>query len=108
MTKKEDIWICSECGQECGRHDMYFDGICEECFTHKLTEEEEEKLSVFISNFKREMGLHKISGGFVVVKSVFVSDYEVELLIRYGAQDEEGGYGQNMSITLDRETFKEI
>lgn len=31
MTHTEDIWTCTECGDEQGRHDMYFDGICEKC-----------------------------------------------------------------------------
>jgi hypothetical protein len=32
MTKQEDIWICCECGNPQGRHDMWFDGdICGEC-----------------------------------------------------------------------------
>lgn len=32
MTRQEDIWSCSECGQLQGRHDMWFDGdLCEKC-----------------------------------------------------------------------------
>lgn len=32
MTKTQDIWVCSECGLEQGRHDMWFDGdICGTC-----------------------------------------------------------------------------
>jgi hypothetical protein len=34
MTKQEDIWNCFNCGNQQGRHDMWFDGdICEECFS---------------------------------------------------------------------------
>lgn len=33
MTKQEDIWNCSECGQLYGRHDLWFEGeICEKCY----------------------------------------------------------------------------
>ena len=28
------MWNCSECGQLQGRHDMWFDGICENCNTN--------------------------------------------------------------------------
>lgn len=32
MTKQQDIWECHECGQQLGRHDMWFEGdICEKC-----------------------------------------------------------------------------
>jgi len=31
MTRAEDIWSCSECGQEQGRHDQWFEGVCEKC-----------------------------------------------------------------------------
>jgi predicted ATP-dependent serine protease len=31
MTRQEDIWTCSECGQEQGRHDQWFEGKCEKC-----------------------------------------------------------------------------
>ena len=32
MTKQEDIWNCSECGNPQGRHDMWFEGdVCGIC-----------------------------------------------------------------------------
>lgn len=32
LTRQEDIWACSECGQLHGRHDLWFEfDICEEC-----------------------------------------------------------------------------
>jgi hypothetical protein len=32
LTKQEDIWACSECGQLHGRHDLWFEfDICESC-----------------------------------------------------------------------------
>jgi hypothetical protein len=34
MTNQNDIWNCSECGQLQGRHDMWFDGVCENCNTN--------------------------------------------------------------------------
>lgn len=34
MTNQDDMWNCSECGQLQGRHDMWFDGICENCNTN--------------------------------------------------------------------------
>lgn len=34
MTRKEDVWHCSKCGDEQGRHDMWFDeGVCGKCHT---------------------------------------------------------------------------
>lgn len=31
MTRQEDIWNCEQCDQAYGRHDQWFDGICEKC-----------------------------------------------------------------------------
>jgi len=32
LTRQEDIWACSECGQLHGRHDLWFEfDICESC-----------------------------------------------------------------------------
>lgn len=32
MTKSHDIWECTQCGQEQGRHDMWFEGdLCGNC-----------------------------------------------------------------------------
>lgn len=31
LTKQEDTWTCHECGEFQGRHDLWFDGICEKC-----------------------------------------------------------------------------
>jgi predicted ATP-dependent serine protease len=41
MTREEDIWTCSECGQEQGRHDQWFEGKCEKCH-------EEEQMYTFV------------------------------------------------------------
>lgn len=35
LTKSQDIWSCHECGELKGRHDLWFDGICEDCNTEK-------------------------------------------------------------------------
>jgi hypothetical protein len=35
MTRQEDIWNCEECNQAYGRHDLWFEGICEKCNTEK-------------------------------------------------------------------------
>lgn len=43
MTRQEDIWYCSECGDGQGRHDMWFEGdICGKCHTPEIDEEEDE------------------------------------------------------------------
>lgn len=31
MTKANDVWTCHECGNYYGRHDLWFDGVCEPC-----------------------------------------------------------------------------
>lgn len=31
MTHAHDIWVCNHCTNPKGRHDLYFDGICEKC-----------------------------------------------------------------------------
>ncbi len=36
--RRDDLWTCTQCGDEQGRHDQYFDGVCEKC----NTENEEE------------------------------------------------------------------
>ena len=35
MTRQEDIWNCEECYQLYGRHDLWFEGICERCNAEK-------------------------------------------------------------------------
>lgn len=41
MTREEDIWYCSECGDEQGRHDMWFEGdICGDCNSKKMNKRE--------------------------------------------------------------------
>jgi hypothetical protein len=37
MTRQEDIWNCEECNQAYGRHDLWFEGICEKCNAEKNT-----------------------------------------------------------------------
>jgi hypothetical protein len=29
--RRDDLWECTCCGNEFGRHDQYFDGKCEKC-----------------------------------------------------------------------------
>ena len=32
MTRPNDVWVCSECGCQQGRHDMWFEGdLCGDC-----------------------------------------------------------------------------
>ncbi len=52
MTRTEDIWCCTECGTEQGRHDQYFDGICEGCNTQKVnTQKKDEIEKILISKW---------------------------------------------------------
>jgi len=54
MTKTEDIWKCKECGTPKGRHDQYFDGVCEDCNTQaKNTKKKDEIESLLIDIFDR-------------------------------------------------------
>ena len=41
MTHREDIWNCDQCGTEKGRHDQFFEGVCEDC--HKQVENTKKK-----------------------------------------------------------------
>jgi hypothetical protein len=31
MNHNQDLWRCHECGNDYGRHDLWFDGVCEPC-----------------------------------------------------------------------------
>jgi hypothetical protein len=54
MTKQEDIWSCTECNQQQGRHDQFFDGVCESCNTQaELTSKKSEVDSILIDTFDR-------------------------------------------------------
>jgi len=54
MRRIEDIWCCTECGTEQGRHDQWFDGICEGCNTQKAnTQKKDEITSMLIDIFDR-------------------------------------------------------
>jgi hypothetical protein len=102
MTKLEDIWACSSCGQEHGRHDMCFDGLCEVCVVNSLTAEEEkhlEKLRIF---FKKDNGLDKISGGFCNIVPKYFSADEIHCLVKLGSSDDVGSYTNEFIIEVDR------
>lgn len=47
MTRLNDVWECSKCGQPQGRHDMYFEGTCGNC----ITDEQMETKIMIIENF---------------------------------------------------------
>ena len=71
MTKAEDIWTCTECGTEQGRHDQYFDGICEGCNTQKEnTQKKDEIESLLIDIFDR-IGVQTPSNYEDIVQFVF-------------------------------------
>lgn len=39
MTREEDIWLCRECLNLKGRHDLWFEGdICEDCHEDEETQ----------------------------------------------------------------------
>jgi hypothetical protein len=40
MTRQEDIWNCEGCHQLYGRHDLWFEGICEKCKAEKDEDED--------------------------------------------------------------------
>ena len=54
MTHKEDIWNCNECNTEKGRHDQFFEGVCEDCHTQATnTKKKDEVESLLIDIFDR-------------------------------------------------------
>lgn len=109
MTREDDIWFCLECGTEHGRHDMWFDGICGNCESKKLTSEETERVQKFCDvlrlQVKREMGLNRISGGFCNVEFDSCNGNSIFLLVKYGTSDEGGSYVATDSYELDRDDF---
>lgn len=44
-THNEDIWTCTDCGNQFGRHDMYFDGKCGSC--NSASEDRENDLRLY-------------------------------------------------------------
>lgn len=56
LTKLEDIWSCTECGELQGRHDLYFERgdneFCERCYA-EYEEQEEKKLAEADCNSKK-------------------------------------------------------
>ena len=109
MTHQEDIWKCSECGQEQGRHDMYFDGICEDCNVRKLTEEEKVKVEHFITVKSREIelqnGLKNVNGGFCVIEFDECDGNELIFTVKVGATDDSSSDYSIGEIVLDRENI---
>ena len=108
MTHKEDIWECIECGQEQGRHNMYFDGICGDCDVKILTEEEKVQLENFISLKRLELkdSIQNINGSFCDIQIETCDADTIILSVVYGISD---GYSRdfiNGEIELDRETFE--
>jgi len=54
MTKQDDIWNCNECGSEKGRHDQFFESVCEDCNKQaENTKKKDEIESLLIDIFDR-------------------------------------------------------
>ena len=54
MTHREDIWNCDQCGTEKGRHDQFFEGVCEDCKKQAdNTKKKDEIESLLIDIFDR-------------------------------------------------------
>jgi hypothetical protein len=71
MTKQDDIWNCTECGSEQGRHDQWFDGVCGECNTQiENTKKKDEIESLLIDIFDR-IGIETPSNYEDIVQFVF-------------------------------------
>lgn len=109
MTHKEDIWKCSECEQEYGRHDLYFDGICEECNSKILTEEERRQVANFIAVKSREIkvehGLKNINGGFCTIDFNECDGNELFFTIKVGSSDDGSSYYRTGELVIDRENI---
>jgi len=71
MTKQDDIWNCTECGSEQGRHDQWFDAVCEKCNTQiENTKKKDEIESLLIDIFDR-IGIETPSNYEDIVQFVF-------------------------------------
>lgn len=95
MTRKEDIWHCSECGAEKGRYDMWFVGdICEACIALTLDDEEKALVNKFCEDLRRfikaDRWLNRISGGFCVVSFKDCNEQEINLDVKFGVQNDCG------------------
>lgn len=111
MTREEDIWQCSECGAEQGRHDMWSEGdICGDCKALKLTPEEVVKVQKFCDelrlNIKRDKYLNKISGGFCNVEFSNCDKNSIFLIATSGTSNDGTSYVTKDSYELDREDFE--
>ena len=62
LTKQEDIWSCHECGELKGRHDLWFEGLCENCNAEKQKRDFSKYFNTYMkqqikNDFERSLGL---------------------------------------------------
>lgn len=57
-------------------------------------------INSFVDSLKKEMYLHEVSKGFEITEEVVITDKEIQIYFKYNTS--------KITITLDRETFKEI
>lgn len=113
MTREEDIWCCSKCGQEQGRHDNWFeDETCGDCNALTLTPMESIVLQDIIQKLREGIKtrniLHNVNGGFCNIDFINCDDHSIFLDYSYGISD---GYSREVTkgvMELDREDFEVI
>ncbi len=59
MTREEDEWNCDECGNPQGRHDMWFEGICENCNAEKEEQDKRKAIEIMLLQIFSRIGIDK-------------------------------------------------
>lgn len=56
LTREEDVWSCSQCGELKGRHDLWFEGeLCEECNKENEELEQPNKFKEYLAKTMAEI-----------------------------------------------------
>ena len=120
MTKHEDIWQCFNCGEEQGRHDLWFEGgFCESCnrkINYAIVNYNKMELTLWfkgdVSNFdltKGDIGdfwhLFESDGKIFDVNYYIDSDELVNVVSVYGTKVDKSGH---IIINMDNSYEVEI
>ena len=76
MTREEDIWSCSECEQEQGRHDQWFEGKCGDCNAQTINNKKKDDIESILIDKWASIGMDIPSNYEDIVQDCFEDVHE--------------------------------
>ena len=71
MTHKDDIWNCDQCGTEKGKHDQFFEGVCEDCHIQAENTKKKDEVEKILIGMYSTLGMDIPSNHEDITQFVF-------------------------------------